>query len=189
MRMDKAGVGDSEGDCGATDFIAELAAYRQAFRRLKSYAFVDPDRIFIFGISNGRGFAPLVAEAAPVRGYVVDGGWIKTWYEHMLEIERRRLTLAGHGAPELNTLMKRIEVFYSGYLLDRLPPKEILARRPELAGLVNRNAPGAAEMVELPATGHTFDHYASQEDAFAGKTLPFDDRIAQRITQWFERHR
>jgi hypothetical protein len=46
---------------------------------------------------------------------------IKTWYEHMLEIERRRLTLAGHGAAELNTLMKRVEEFYSGYLLDRLP--------------------------------------------------------------------
>jgi hypothetical protein len=81
----------------------------------------------------------LVAEATPVKGYVVDGGWIKTWYEHMLEIERRRLTLAGHGASELNTLVKRAEEFYSGYLLDRL--------------------------------------------------LPFDDRVAQRIGQWFGRHR
>jgi hypothetical protein len=38
----------------------------------------------------------------------------------MLEIERRRLTLAVHGASELNTFMKRVEEFYSGYLLDRL---------------------------------------------------------------------
>jgi hypothetical protein len=73
----------------------------------------------------------LVAEAAQVKGYVIDGGWIKTWYEHMLEIERRRLTLTGHGASEFNTLMKRVEEFYSGYLLDRLPPREIFARRPE----------------------------------------------------------
>jgi pimeloyl-ACP methyl ester carboxylesterase len=246
VRMDKPGVGDSEGDCAATDFIAELAAYRQAFRKLKNYSFVDSDRIFIFGISNGGGFAPLVAEAAPVRGYVVDGGWIKTWYEHMLEIERRRLTLAGHGASELNTLMKRVEEFYSGYLLDRLPPQEIFARRPEfknlwdgdpehlygrpvayyqqlqdldlmtawsgvkapllalhgefdwimsrgdleiMVGLVNHNVPGSAELVDLPATGHTFEHYASQKSAFEGKTLPFDDRVAQRIGQWFERHR
>jgi pimeloyl-ACP methyl ester carboxylesterase len=246
VRMDKAGVGDSEGDCAATDFVAELAAYRQAFRKLKDYAFVDSDRIFIFGISNGGGFAPLVAETVRVKGYVVDGGWIKTWYEHMLEIERRRLTLAGHGASELNTLMKRVEEFYSGYLLDRLPPREIFARRPEfkslwegdperqygrpityyqqlqdldlmaawsevkapllalhgefdwimsrgdleiMVGLVNHNVPGTAEMVEIPATGHTFEHYASQEAAFEGKLLPFDDRVAQRIGQWFERHR
>jgi len=224
-----------------------LAAYRQAFRKLKDYAFVDSDRIFIFGISNGGGFAPLVvAETARVKGYVVDGGWIKTWYEHMLEIERRRLTLAGHGASELNTLMKRVEEFYSGYLLDRLPPREIFARRPEfkslwegdperqygrpiayyqqlqdlnlmaawsgvkapllalhgefdwimsrgdleiMVGLVNHKVPGTAEMVEIPATGHTFEHYASQEAAFEGKLLPFDDRVAQRIGQWFERHR
>jgi hypothetical protein len=45
----------------------------------------------------------------------------------MLEIERRRLTLAGHGASELNTLMKRVEEFYSGYLLD-LPPLSVIAR-------------------------------------------------------------
>jgi hypothetical protein len=65
--------------------------------------------------------------------------------------------------------MKRVEEFYSGYLLNRLPPREIFARR--------------------PATGHTFEHYASQEAAFEGKLLPFDDRVAQRIGQWFERHR
>jgi pimeloyl-ACP methyl ester carboxylesterase len=246
VRMDKAGVGDSEGDCAATDFTAELAAYRQAFRQLKNYSFVDPDRIFILGISNGGGFAPMVAETVKIKGYVVDGGWIKTWYEHMLEIERRRLTLAGHGASEVNTLMKRVEEFYSGYLLDRLPPQEIFARRPEFknlwdgdpehlygrpvayyqqlqdlnlmaawsgvkapllalhgefdwimsrgdleiaVGLVNHNVPGSAELVDLPATGHTFEHYASQKSAFEGKTLPFDDRVAQRIGQWFERHR
>jgi hypothetical protein len=45
----------------------------------------------------------------------------------MLEIERRRVTLAGHGASELNTLMKRVEAFYSGYLLDR-PPLSAIAR-------------------------------------------------------------
>src|SRR5262249_17255427 len=102
VRMDKAGVGDSQGDCASTDFTTELGGYRQAFRALRDYTFVDPDRIFLFGISNGGGFAPLVAEGAPVKGYVVDGGWIKTWYEHMLEIERRRLGLQGTGPAELN---------------------------------------------------------------------------------------
>jgi hypothetical protein len=112
------------------------------------------------------GMAPLVTETAQVKGYVVDGGWIKTWYEHMLEIERRRLTLAGHGAPELNTLMKRVEEFYSGYLLDRLPAREIFARRPEFKSLCK---------------GDPEYQY--------GRPVPFDDRIAQRIAQWFERHR
>ena len=95
VRLEKPGVGDSEGDCAATDFTAELAAYQQAFRTLGSYPFADVRRVFVLGLSNGGGFAPLVSQGEPVRGYVVVGGWIKTWFEHMLEIERRRLALSG----------------------------------------------------------------------------------------------
>src|SRR5206468_3385951 len=99
FRMDKQGVGDSEGDCGETDFESELTAYRAAFRAVKNYDFIDANRIYILGISNGGGFAPLVpesdAEQAQVRGYISIGGWVKTWFEHMLEIERRRFALMG----------------------------------------------------------------------------------------------
>lgn len=135
VRMDKPGVGDSEGDCAATDFVTELGDYRQALRAIRGYAFVDTSRIFLFGISNGGGFAPLVAEGSAIRGYVVDGGWIKTWYEHMLEIERRRLVLAGSGVSEIDPVMKSVAQLYSTYLLDRRPPGEIFARRPELRQL------------------------------------------------------
>jgi pimeloyl-ACP methyl ester carboxylesterase len=246
VRLEKAGVGDSEGDCGRTDFNEELASYQQAFRALKNYPFMDTGRIFIFGISNGGGFAPLVPQGAVVKGYVVDGGWIKTWYEHMLEIERRRLALVGHTPSEVNALMKSAAALYSAYLLDRQLPQRILEKRPDLkslwdgdpnqlygrpvayyqqlqdlnlvaawstvevavlalhgefdwimsrsdiemiAALVNHNAPGRAEFVELPATGHTFEHYDSQQEAFAGKTLPFDDKVARRIGDWFLQHR
>src|SRR5512135_178252 len=88
VRLDKPGVGDSEGVCRETDFATELAGYRAAFRGLARYDFIDPDRVFLLGISNGGGIAPLVAGDAPVRGYVIDGGWVKTWFEHMMEIER-----------------------------------------------------------------------------------------------------
>src|SRR5262249_40295973 len=58
FRIDKQGVGDSEGVCGETDFESELAGYRTAFRALKNYDFIDIKRIYILGISNGGGFAP-----------------------------------------------------------------------------------------------------------------------------------
>ena len=246
VRLEKPGVGDSEGDCAATDFNAELAAYRQALRHLEDYPFVDRDRIFLFGMSNGGGFAPLVADGRPVKGYVVDGGWIKTWFEHMLEIERRRLALAGHMPSEMNSLMKSEEQLYSAYLLEHKPPHEIFAAQPNLrtlwegaddqqygrptvyyqqlqdldlmkswssvrvpvlalhgeydwimsrsdfellVAIVNHNAPGAAEFVELPNTGHTFEHYDSLQSAFAGKQLPFDESVAQRVSAWFMAHR
>ena len=76
VRMDKPGVGDSEGVCKETDFETELSAYRAAFRSLSRYGFIDRRKVFVFGVSNGGGFAPLVAEGAPVRGYVIDGGWV-----------------------------------------------------------------------------------------------------------------
>ena len=246
IRMDKPGVGDSEGDCAATDFVTELDDYRQALREIREYAFVDTSRIFLFGISNGGGFAPLVAEGSAIRGYVVDGGWIKTWYEHMLEIERRRLVLEGTSVSEVNSLMKSVAQLYSAYLLERRPPAEVFARQPglqrlwqgdsehqygrpvgyyqqlqdlnlmaawshvkvpvlvlhgefdwimsrddleTLASLVNRNAAGAAQFVELPQTGHTFEHYSSLQAAFSGDVLPFDPAVARRITGWFEKHR
>ena len=58
-----------------------------------------------------------------------------------------------------------------------------------MAALVNANAPGAAQLVELPLTGHTLEHYASLQAAFAGKQGPFEEAIARRIVEWFEAHR
>src|SRR5438046_2113976 len=63
FRVDKQGIGDSEGVCSETDFDSELAGYRTAFRALKNYDFIDSNRVYILGISNGGGFAPLVPES------------------------------------------------------------------------------------------------------------------------------
>ena len=57
FRMDKQGVGDSEGDCAKNDFEAELGGYRAAFRALGNYDFIDSNQVYILGISNGGGFA------------------------------------------------------------------------------------------------------------------------------------
>ena len=139
FRMDKQGVGDSEGVCGETDFDSELAGYRAAFRALKHYDFIDARRVYILGISNGGGFAPLVpetdAEQAQVRGYVSVGGWVKTWFEHMLEIERRRFGLMGKSPGEVNDRMKGAATLYQEWLIKGLPVDDIVKAQPELAEL------------------------------------------------------
>ena len=247
VRMDKPGVGDSEGVCGETDFETELSAYRAAFRGLSRYGFIDPAKVFVFGISNGGGFAPLVAEDAPVRGYVIDGGWVKTWFEHMIEIERRRFVLSGKTPSEVNDLMRSVTRLYEAYLLDKQRPADVFAHHPDLraawAGddddhlygrpiafyqqlqqlnlesawskvsvpvlalhgqydwimsrddherivdLVNLRFPGAARFVELPATGHTFEHYENAQAAFRFKASAFDPHNANLIADWFRLHR
>jgi pimeloyl-ACP methyl ester carboxylesterase len=136
IRMDKPGIGDSMGpSCAETDFQTELAAYRAAFRTLKRYDFMDPEQLFILGLSNGGGFAPLVPQEEKVRGYVVAGGWSKTWFEHMLELERRRLKLSGKKPGDVTDSMKGYAEFYTDYLRRKMTPREILKAKPYLSPL------------------------------------------------------
>ena len=138
FRVDKQGVGDSEGICSETDFEHEMEAYGDAFRALKNYDFIDSNKVYILGISNGGGFAPLfqrVEVGSQIRGYISVGGWVKTWFEHMLEIERRRFTLMGKSPGEVNERMKGAATLYHQWLIKGRPVSEILKEQPELADL------------------------------------------------------
>jgi pimeloyl-ACP methyl ester carboxylesterase len=135
FRMDKPGVGDSEGDCARTDFVTELDAYRRAFAVFQRHPRVDPARVILLGISNGGGFSPLVAGDWPVAAYVSVDGWSKTWFEHMVELERRRLALAGTEPGRIDAAMKPLAEFHAVYLFDRLTPAQVVERRPHLKGV------------------------------------------------------
>jgi pimeloyl-ACP methyl ester carboxylesterase len=247
MRLDKEGVGDSEGDCAETDFQTELSGYRAAFASLARYDFVDANRVYMLGISNGGGFSPLIpaneTQRESIRGYGVVGGWVKTWFEHMIEEERKRLRLEGKSPEAINDAMKQVEMFYHDYLIEHKLPGDILKQRPELASIwsddsthqygrparfyhqlqdlnlaaawsrvtvptlalrgqfdpimsredhemivamVNGNKPGAARFVELPNTGHAFDHYATAEAAARGDALPFDPSGVEMVAKWLQ---
>ena len=57
---------------------------------------------------------------------------------------------------------------------------------PELiAQYVNANRPTAARFIEVPAMGHTFQHYLNMADAFRGKEAPFDPKFLRLLTDWF----
>ena len=135
FRVDKPGVGDSEGDCSRTDFVAELEGYRRAFAAFLRHPRLDPARIVLLGISNGGGFAPLVPLETPVAGYVTVGGWSKTWFEHMIDLERRRVVLAGTDPARVTPALKALAEFHAAYLFDRLTPAQVVERRPHLNGV------------------------------------------------------
>src|SRR5712692_6158617 len=139
FRVDKQGVGENEGVCAETDFESELAGYRAAFRALKNYDFIDSNRVYILGISNAGGFAPLVpeseAERSQVRGYISVGGWAKTWFEHMLEIERRRFGLMGKSPAEVSERMKNAATLYYEWLIKERTVGAILKEQPQLEEL------------------------------------------------------
>lgn len=142
VRMDKPGVGDSQGTCAKADFKSEITGWQAAFRAMEQYDFIDMDRIFVLGMSNGGGFGPLVAQEHPVRGYIAASSWGRTWYEHMLEHERRRLTGAGKSPAEVNDAVKAFAQFYDLYLNQGLTPGQVINQHPEWKGLWYDSADG-----------------------------------------------
>lgn len=136
MRVERPGIGDSEGPpCSEVDFETELAAFRAGFAAFTRHPDVDPARIVVLGLSNGGGYAPLVTDGHGVRGYVVIGGWSKTWLEHMLEHERTRLRLAGESPRSVSEAMKGYATVYDRFLNGRKTPAEVLRDHPELRPL------------------------------------------------------
>jgi pimeloyl-ACP methyl ester carboxylesterase len=127
MRLDKPGVGESQGDCAKTDFTTELSGYQAAYDELLKYDFIDPERIIVLGLSNGGGTSVLVPRHHRVRGYIAASSWGRSWYEHMLEMERVRLTKAGKSPGDVNSAIKVFTEFYGLYLIRGMAPGEIVA--------------------------------------------------------------
>ena len=138
MRVEKPGVGDSEGpNCRVSQLEDELAAYRSAIASLRRRADLDTTRLMLLGLSIGGGLAPILAAEDPsgIAGVISVGGFTRTWYEHMLDIERRRLTLSGAAPAAVNSAMRGYARFYTDYLIGRRTPGEVLAAHRELATL------------------------------------------------------
>ncbi|MEQ9466480.1 MAG: alpha/beta hydrolase [Ekhidna sp.] len=109
MRVDKPGVGDSEGDCGCTDFKTELNGYETALKNLKTKEYVDTTKIVVYGASMGSALAPWIANRHNLAGVISDGTFFKTWFEHMLEIERRIRQMSGD---DESTIVKKMNEAY-----------------------------------------------------------------------------
>jgi pimeloyl-ACP methyl ester carboxylesterase len=136
LRVEKPGLGASEGPkCADADFTTELAGYRAGLEMLKQHPWVDPDRVFLVGMSNGGGILPIVAGDQRIAGYVVINGWSKTWFEHMMELLRRDAERRQLSPGDVADRMRGYAELYADYLLEKKVPGEIVRRKPHLAGL------------------------------------------------------
>ena len=136
MRVERPGVGDSEGPgCSRVDLETEMAAERAALAQLQAHPSFDPKRLFVVGMSLGGGRAPLLGQGANARGYVSIVGVVKTWFEHMMEIERRRLVLSGTPPDQVHRSMRGFARLYAEYLIGRKTPGRVVREHPDLASI------------------------------------------------------
>jgi pimeloyl-ACP methyl ester carboxylesterase len=131
LRVEKSGVGDSEGPPAKdVDLEGELAGYVAGLRILKQHPKVDPERVFIVGHSIGSVEGPMAAAREPVRGIVVMQGVGTTWLEYELVNARRQLELEGLSPVAVADRMRLKEWALHRLLIEGQQRAALIAERP-----------------------------------------------------------
>jgi hypothetical protein len=137
MRLEKSGVGDSQGPpCETVDFVTESASYEAALRTLAANPAVDPKKIYIVGHSIGTIIAPRLAQQHAVAGLVVADGVGRDWYEYELLNSRGQWALAGLSPDGVDQMMLRTERCKYRILIAREPEAQIIAEEPDCKGAI-----------------------------------------------------
>ncbi len=132
LRVDKPGMGDSEGPpCSQIGFAEELDGYQAALKALAAMPEVDPRRIYVFGYSMGGVMAPYLARDDRVRGSIVFGTLARTWFEYQLENTRRQSALSGLSPGEVSEQVLRKARESSMILIDKRTLGDVWRRWPE----------------------------------------------------------
>lgn len=104
---------------------------------------MDPDRVFIVGLSIGGVEAPLVAHDEPVRGVVVVNTVAKPFFEYLLDTRRRQMGLRRVPADEIDRRMALDELCNYRLLIEKQPPTSLLNATPACAEHIAYPAPFA----------------------------------------------
>lgn len=135
MRLERSGVGDSEGrPCQTLGFFDEVACYRAALDALES----DPrvSSIVLFGQSIGGMIAPfLAAEGSRVAGVVLFGTSSLRWVDCIISATRRQRALAGLSGDELESIVHAWSEIHRMVCREGKTPREVFDERPDLAFL------------------------------------------------------
>jgi hypothetical protein len=211
MRLERSGLGDSEGPpCAEVGFEDELEAYRAALDALRASPEVDPDRVFLYGHSVGGMHAALLAARAPLRGVVVYGSTARRWSACLRDGLRRQLALRGVSEDEIADALRDFDARFPDGRYERSARfhRELDARdleaawrraRTELLVLIGAHdwvvsaeeqrdlaslVPGA-EVVELDGVDHAFGRHASLEASLRdyGRGA-FDERLVEIPARW-----
>jgi len=137
-RAEKPGVDGSPGPACATSTLDDdLAAFSATLTALRARPDVDTNNVFLVGGSIGGAFAVALAaeQGTRIAGVASINSFARTWYEHMIDHERRRLVLTGMRGTQLGKAMRGFEIFYNEFLIGHETPGDVLRTHPELRGI------------------------------------------------------
>ncbi|HEV3330689.1 MAG TPA: alpha/beta fold hydrolase [Bryobacteraceae bacterium] len=142
MRVEKTGEGDSQGppcsDLSATPDL-EAEGYLAALRALKSYDFVDPQKVFVFAHSMGPVVGSLAISQEPVRGFLAVETVGTSWFEY--DLERSRVQHGLHSLPDqVDRAVREYEVCSHRFYVEKVRPEDL----PATLGCENMTAPFGA---------------------------------------------
>lgn len=166
FRVEKSGVGDSKGTpCSDCDFLDDQAGFLAGLQHLKEMEEIDSDRVYIFGLSMGGVWAPLIAAEEKVRGIAVYGTIARPFMEYMLENFRRQDILAGNDFADIESSSKRRARLYHYLYQEKLSPEEIIEQYPEMQPFLRAvsNDPEGEEIRHL----HAGRLYTFQQQLYA----------------------
>jgi uncharacterized protein len=94
MRLEKSGIGDSQGPpCSTVDFNAESRSYAAALQALRANPHVAAAHVYIFGHSIGGTIAPRLASAGSAAGLIAAETVGIDWFTYEMINERRQAAL------------------------------------------------------------------------------------------------
>jgi pimeloyl-ACP methyl ester carboxylesterase len=144
MRLEKSGVGDSQGPpCATVDFVTEAASYGVALDALRADPHVDSAHVYVVGHSIGTIVGPRLALAKPLAGLIVADGVGRDWLEYELANSRRQEELGGATPTEVDRALLLKEDCMHRMLVERQSRSALLLVKPDCKDYTQYPAPDA----------------------------------------------
>ncbi len=162
IRVDKSGVGDSEGPrCEEIGYAQELDGYRATLSSLTRHPRVDSTRVFLLGISLGGVFAPVLASETPVKGIAAFGtiSFVPSPYPG-----RSARFFSEFAGVDLAGAWSKVDARVLA-LHGQFEENTSLADDIRIAAWVNAKHPGRAEARELVGLDHCWTQHATMEES------------------------
>ncbi len=172
LRVDRSGLGDSEGPAPRhLDFFAEMTLWQTAWDYYFAREIPGTPPRFLYGRSLGGMLAPLLAQKEGLSGLIVWGTSPKSWHEASLKSFRQQLEQSGATGEHLDQKWTHVRELLEMVYGQDLTPEEAHARSPHLKETLPSEFRGPFIHDRVASFFHQLNH-AEVEKAWSNVKCP-----------------